>query len=111
MMAAAGNSQAQIDALGERMDRGFAEIKEMLLRYEERLRMMETREASYSPVMTSRLDAAWRKLDSHDGELGKIARTTDTLETIGKWLLGIVTALIIALGVAVLNGRIELVVR
>ncbi len=111
-------SQAQIDALGERMDRGFGEIKELVRGYEERLRGMETREAGCAPLMNSRLDAAWRKLDSHEAELDKLrvnlnrmAKTAGQLEAVAKWLLGIATALIISILVAFLTGKIDIVFR
>lgn len=111
-------SQAQMDALGERMDRQFNEVKDMLLRYEERLRGLENREAGCAPIVMTRIDAAWRKLDMHDGDidklndaLDKLARTANYLETISKWLLGIITAVIISLIIAFLTGRIDVAIR
>jgi len=111
-------NQAQIDALGERMSRGFEEIKTMLLRYEERLRGIETREAGCSPLITARIDAAWRRLDTHDVEISKlnemikeVSQTAKQLESISKWLLGIITAVIISFAIALATGRVDIVMR
>lgn len=111
-------SQAQIDALGERMDKGFDKIAELLRGYEERLRGLENREAGCQPLLTSQLAAAWRKLDSHDAELEKLraavsqsAKTAGQLEAVSKWLLGVVTAIIVAVVIAFLTGRIDIVIR
>ena len=111
-------SQAQIDVLGERMDKGFNELKEMLLRYEERLRGLETREAGCAPLLNSRLEAAWRKLDSHEVELdnlrealSEMAKMAGKLESVAKWMLGIFTALISSLLIAFLTGKIDIVFR
>lgn len=110
--------QAQLDVLGERFDKGFGELKDMLMRYEDRLRNLETREAGRSPLVENRLNAAWERLDTHTKDIGalndamgKLARTAGFLEVVAKWLLGIVTAVLIALLVAVLSGRVDLVVR
>jgi hypothetical protein len=111
-------SQAQIDVLGERMDKGFNEIKEMLLRYEERLRGLETREAGCAPLISSRVEAAWRKIDGHETELNNLRATltemgkvSGQLESIAKWMLGIFTALIISLMIAFLTGKIDILFR
>ncbi len=111
-------SQAQMDTLREEMKSGFAKMEELITRYEERLRGLEQREAGCQPLMVSRLDAAWKKIDSHDArmsalsdDLQKMAETARFLETVAKWLLGIVTAMIIAIAVAALTGRIYIVVR
>jgi hypothetical protein len=68
--------------------------------------------------MSSRMEAAWRKIDSHDQQLdqlgeslSKMAKTAGFLETIARWLLGIITALIIALAVAFVTGRIDVVFK
>jgi predicted RNase H-like nuclease (RuvC/YqgF family) len=111
-------SQAQIDALGERMDKGFTELKDMLSRFDERLREQEKQTASCQPLMNSKLDAAWRRIDSHDAQLEKLqkalqdmAKTAEFLETVARWLLGIITAVIIAIVIAFLTGKIDIVIR
>ncbi len=104
-------SQAQLDALGERMDKGFSEIKEMLKGFDERVRGLETREAGCQPILTSRIDAAWRKIDSHETELGRLTKVVDKLETVAKWLLGIIAALISALLIAFFTGKIDIIFR
>ena len=107
-----------MDALGERMDRGFTEIKEMLYRFDERLRDEEKNQAGYQPVITARLDAAWRRIDKHDQDMDKlnealikITKTVSQLESVSKWMLGILTAVIVAIMVAFVTGRIELLIK
>lgn len=62
-------SQAQFDGLGEQMKQGFDELKQMLRSYEERTRSIETREAGCQPIVTARIDAAWRELEEHNTRL------------------------------------------
>jgi len=109
---------SQVDLLGERMDKGFSELKEMLIRYEERLRGVETREVGSFAVVGSRLDAAWKKIDDHTEEikilsdtLSGVGKSAVLLETIFKWLLGVVTAVVIAVVIAFATGRIGVVFR
>jgi len=45
------------------MDQGFAKLESMLSAVEERLRCLETNDAGYQPLITSRVDAAWRRLE------------------------------------------------
>ena len=109
---------SQVDLLGERMDKGFSELKEMLIRYEERLRGVETREVGSFAVVGSRLDAAWKKIDDHSEELkilsdslSGIGKSAALLETVSKWLLGVMTAIVVAVVIAFVTGRIDFVVR
>ena len=110
--------QTQIDSIGERMDKGFEEIKSLLGRYEERLRGIETREAGCAPIVNSRLDAAWRRLDEHSlqikslaDDVREISNSALLLTTVSKWVLGIVTALVISFAVAILTGKIEILYK
>jgi hypothetical protein len=116
----AENSQAasMVDALGERMDKGFTKIEDMLLRFEERLRAAETREAGCQPIVTARMDAAWRKIDLHDAELSsqrqsvtELAHVVNRFEGVARWILGIITTLIAAVLIAFLTGKIDIVFR
>lgn len=97
-------TQTQVDGLAERMDRGFAELKEMLVRYDERLRGMETREAGLSSALQGRLETAWQRLDEQSAQvralgegLARMEKSSVLMEGISRWLLGLLTALIIAL--------------
>jgi chromosome segregation ATPase len=100
--------QAQLDALGERMDRNFEEIKAMMRSFDERVRAVETREAGCQPVIQARIDAAWRKLDEHDTSLRVLEKQLSeqtknlngvieqqrSLYAILRWGVGILTALL-----------------
>jgi hypothetical protein len=61
--------QKQIDDLGVRMDRGFEELKGLMIGYEGRLRGIETREAGCQPIINSRMDAAWKAIDVHSADI------------------------------------------
>lgn len=111
-------TQAQIDALGDRMDKGFTELKEMLYRFDERIREIDRLQASSQPVLISRLDAAWRRIDSHSVEIDKyredlvtLTHSLNQLENIFKWMLGIFTSVIITLLIAFFTGKIDIVIR
>ncbi|BCY18679.1 hypothetical protein hrd7_25280 [Leptolinea sp. HRD-7] len=51
------------------MDHGFYELKELFRKSDERLRGLETREASCQPIVTARIDAAWREIDAHKDQI------------------------------------------
>jgi|SRR3989304_5935014 len=78
--AATAALQIQIDGLGERMDKGFEELKAILRSYEERTRAIEQREAGCQPIITSRMDAAWRKLDEHETKFETVHKDVDELD-------------------------------
>ena len=105
-------SQAQILALSERMDRNFGEVKAMLQGFDERLRSLENREAGCQPMVQSRIDAAWRKLDDHDTKISAantnhlhLMNQVKNLYSILNWILGILTLIIGAVAVALVTGR------
>jgi len=66
--------QSQIDNIGSRMDKGFDELKSMLGGYDSRLRNLEQSEAGSRPVLESRIDAAWRRLDEHGTAIQDVAK-------------------------------------
>lgn len=88
--------QAQINSLSERMEKGFNKLEAIMTGVESRVRSVENKEAACSPIMTSRVDAAWREIDKHTGQLKALEDLLDKLvatNNILKWLLGVITAL------------------
>jgi hypothetical protein len=87
-------SQAQIDQLTESMRAGFGEIKTMLQALDERVRCIERNEAGNFPIMTNRLDAAWREIDTlkikADDRLLRLTDLEHQLRTLQKivWWVG-----------------------
>lgn len=88
--------QAQINSLSERMEKGFNRLEAIMTGVETRVRTVENKEASCSPIMGSRVDAAWREIDKHTAQiqtledmLHKLVQTNNIL----KWLLGVITAI------------------
>jgi len=104
--------QAQINALGERMEKEFGDVKNMIRGFDERVRSLETREAGCQPILTERIDAAWRKIGEHDKVLEEVQRAVVELahtNAILKWLLGVVTSVLAALLIATATGALRLV--
>jgi len=64
--------QEQINTLGTRMDKGLDEIKTIVSGFDVRVRNVELKEANCNPILTAKVDAAWRKLDEHDAELKEV---------------------------------------
>ena len=106
--------QEQINTLGTRMDKGFDELKSIVSGFDGRVRDVELKEANHNPILTSKVDAAWRKLDEHDGVLKDLDRQIeDVKKTISelmqtnkilKWILGVLTALLTAYMINLLVG-------
>jgi len=108
------NLQQQIVSLGERMEKGFDELKRLFSGMDERVRTVENREASCQPALSGRIDAAWRSIEDNKSKLGEHDRKIDAIEkamgvlvhtnNILKWLLGISTAGLTALLIKLIVG-------
>ena len=89
------NLQSQITELSARVNQiacGIDDIKNMLKQVEERVRKLENNEAGAHPLMESRIDAAWRKIDEHDKRLDTLAQMVSKLDQSNRlmaWLGGI----------------------
>jgi predicted RNase H-like nuclease (RuvC/YqgF family) len=87
--------QRQIAEFSAHLDQiavGITEIKQMLNGIEERVRALENREAGSHPLMESRIDAAWRKLDEHDQRIKALEEMIVSLHNSNRlmaWLGGI----------------------
>jgi hypothetical protein len=100
--------QAQIDGLGARFDKGFDEIKNLMRSFDERIRSIEIREASCSPLLVARLSIVEKKLETQEQEITslremielqsktaeRISNAINTITGWGKWATGIATVLI-----------------
>jgi predicted RNase H-like nuclease (RuvC/YqgF family) len=106
--------QAQIDNLGERMDRGFDEIKNLLRSYEERTRKVEQQEAGCQPVITSQIKSVFLELGKHDGRIEKLEKQLGRVMAMYSVFIFISGALglsIIALIWAMITGQATVVFR
>ena len=111
-----GALQKQIDDLGDRMEKGFAEIKEMIKGFDVRMRNVEQNQAGCQPILTARIEAAFQKLAQLDIKINELdqtlisqrAKITELQHTnnILKWLLGIATTLVIGIALAAANRSI-----
>jgi putative hemolysin len=111
----ANYSQGQIDQLTESMRAGFGEIKNMLVALDERVRAIEKNEAGCYPVMSSKIDAAWREIDvlktKADDRLQRLADVEHNVRVMQKaliWLSSAVGALVLGLMWQLLTGQIHL---
>jgi hypothetical protein len=117
--------QMQLKELKERMEKGFEDVKTLLRSFDERVRSVENNEAKCQPVLTTRVDLAWHDLDEHAlsikdlTELANAQAITITkvieaqkhLNTLLKWGLGIITAVITVFVVALMTGQAYLVFK
>jgi hypothetical protein len=93
--AASGQTalQQQITALGERMEQGFTKLESIMTGVEGRVRGLEQREAGCQPIITQRLDAAWKTIDEHTGEIKRLSDAILELRQTNKiltWLGGLI---------------------
>lgn len=99
--------QTQINSLGVRMEKGFDEIKAAINNFEKRVHSIELSEASCNPIVHSKIDAAWRKLEEHGVKLEKLETAVETMthtNNILKWILGILTPVMVALVIKLVVG-------
>lgn len=78
--------QKQISDFTAQLRQDFMEIKTTLASIEERVRKLENNEAGCHPLMESRLDAAWRKLDEHDKRMLILSEAVSQLQHTNKLL-------------------------
>src|SRR3989304_618818 len=109
----------QIKTLGESMTKGFDEVKGAMSKFDDRVRGIEKGEVGCQAVTFGRLGAAEKKLDEHTTDLKDLEEliraqamvVTDLiasqkqLKVIMNWVLGIVTAVIIALIIMFATGQ------
>lgn len=102
--------QQQITDLGARMDRGFDELKEIMVGFETRVRGLEQREAGCQPLLQSRVDAAFRLIDEHSSEIKKLNEIITELRQTNRiitWLGGLVGSAIILWIIGQMLGLIK----
>jgi hypothetical protein len=117
--------QAQLNSLGERMEKNFDEVKAMMNGFDARVREIEKGEAGCQALVSGRIDAAWKKLDEHTSSLKEIENIVSQqvlvvtqliesqrqLKDIFKWVLGIVTAVIIVIFIGLATGQATVIFR
>jgi len=93
--------QRQIIELATRVEqvaRDIGEIKQMLHEIEERVRKLETSEAGSKPLLESRLDAAWRRIEEHERRMKTLEDMVLKLEHNNRllsWLGGVLGSTVI----------------
>lgn len=95
------------------MDQGFQKLEAMLASYETRVRAVENNAAGFQPVVSQRVDAAWKKIDEHSSDISNIKTAMiDLIQTnkVLKWMLSIFAAVLISIIIAFATGRLQIVV-
>jgi hypothetical protein len=99
----------------DRIEIGFAKLEAAIKVLDDRQRAAENREAGNTPIMSSRLDAAWRKIDDQavhlielQRDLAQLTASVAVLQNILRWILGIITSLIVAVLIALATGHLVL---
>jgi hypothetical protein len=101
--------QVQINDLGDRMAKGFDEIKQMLRDFDIRTRAIEQLEAGCQPLISSRIDAVVVKMVDYETRLAAKSQQINTLEKqvskmagmyrgLYRFSVAVGTALVISLG-------------
>ena len=117
--------QSQLNSLGERMEKNFDEVKAMMNGFDSRVREMEKGEAGCQTITSGRIDAAWKKLDEHTDSLKDIEKIVQAqllivsqliesqkqIKDILKWVLGIVTAVIVVVVIGLATGQATVVFK
>lgn len=105
--------QRQISDLTARLDqvaRDVAEIKVTLKAIEDRVRALENHEAGAHPLMESRIDAAWRKLEEHDKRIDALNQVVMRLDHSNKlivWLGSILASTVLVWLISQILGVIK----
>ena len=116
---------AQVKTQGESMNNSFDEVKGMMRAFDERMRDIETGEAGCQAFTTGRLDAAWKKLDEHSGDLkdlktivsdqvllvADIIKYQKQIQKFMNWLLGILTTVMMAVLILFATGRAQVIFK
>lgn len=74
------------------------EIKSVVQRMDDRVRQVEHNDAGAHPLMESRIDAAWRRLEEHDKRienLSQIVARLDHTNRLMTWLGGILGSTVV----------------
>lgn len=86
------------------------EIKTMLHQIEERVRRLENNEAGAHPLMESRINSAWQKLEEHDKRIEAITQIVTRLDhsnRIMTWVAGILGSTLIIWLITQILGAIK----
>ena len=102
--------QAQLDKLGEKMEAGFRRVEEKVDGYEERVRAVEQKEAGCQPLLSSRIESAWRQIDTNTNDIRAMKETIAELRQANRllsWIGGLLGSTLIAWLIGQLLGLIK----
>jgi hypothetical protein len=99
----------------DRIEAGFARLEKRITDIDERLRGAEMRDASFSVPTGAKLDAAWRKIDEQAATMLELQRdliqltaSVRQLESILRWILGLISSLLVAVLVGLATGHLTI---
>jgi hypothetical protein len=80
------------------MEQGFNKLEKIMTDVEGRVRGVEQREAGCQPIVTARMDAAWKKIDEHEAELKQLRDVILKIEQSNRvlgWLGGLLGSVVV----------------
>lgn len=96
------------------MDAGFAELRVQLDKVAQsinvRLGDLERREAGCQPLLQSRIDAAWRKIDDHEKKIEELTAIVVELRQANRiltWLGGVSGSAVVVWVIAQILGLVK----
>lgn len=112
-------TQEQLNGLGDRFDRGFDELKNLLRSFDDRIRSVELTQASTNPILSAQIMTIQTQQVEHKKEIDALHKTLNDLNKTyialnqsmqtfvgwGKWAAGIVAAVIVS-GLIFFIGRL-----
>ena len=117
--AGAASLQKQIDNLSGQVTHGFDRLESLLISFDGRVRKVEQFEAGCNSVLTSRMDAAWHKLEQHETAIDGLITTIGTMNKVVmelvhtnrilKWLLAVFVAIAMLVIGEIIRGNLLLV--
>ena len=106
--------QRQLDDLALRIEKKLDQINETITALDERMRELEKQEAASIPLLNTRVDAVWRKVDEHENnikDLSKVVNELANTNRILKWILGLFTVVLGAVLVGLATGQLIVVMK
>lgn len=98
----------------DRIETSLAEINKSIRSLDDRLRASEMREAAATPQMQIRIETLINKIDEHEAVIKTLQGDLNVLKqmyNISRWIIGLVSGIIVALSAALATGKLAIIPR